>query len=49
MSRRKRSTYEEQSIIAWMKPGETNAQAKARLDALWKKGEHPAQPEKKHE
>jgi len=39
----KRKTYEERSILPWMEPGETNAQATARLKALWEKGQHPVQ------
>ena len=42
-NRRERSTLEQQSVIAWMRNGEGYAEAKARLDAEWKRGQHPSQ------
>lgn len=42
-NRRQRKTYEDQSVIAWMRSGETYAAAKERLDAAWERGDHPSQ------
>lgn len=42
-NQRKRKTYEQQSVIAYMHRDETYAEAKARLDDEWKRGIHPAQ------
>jgi len=39
----KRKSFEAQSVITWMHKNETYAEAKARLDAEWKAGTHPAQ------
>jgi len=40
---RRRNTLEHRSVIAYMLKGETHKQAKARLDAAWQAGYHPAQ------
>lgn len=40
---KKRTTFADKSVSAWMHPGETYQQAKERLDGLWKIGKHPAQ------
>ena len=42
-NKRKRRTYEQQSIFAWMRKDETSSQARIRLDAEWKAGIHPTQ------
>lgn len=39
----KRKTFEQKSVLAYMKNGETYAEAKARLDREWAAGHHPAQ------
>lgn len=43
MAKTRRRTLEEQSVLIYMQPGETYAGAKARLDAMWEAGTHPAQ------
>lgn len=40
---KKRTSFAEKSVIAYMEKGETYAQAKKRLDDLWARGEHPEQ------
>lgn len=40
---RKRLTYEERSVLAWMDKGETYKQAEHRLNCLWIAGQHPLQ------
>lgn len=42
---RKRKTYAQQSVLAYIEKGETYAQAKRRLDAEWQAGSHPSQLE----
>lgn len=42
-NRRERKTYEDQSVIAYMRNGESHADAKNRLDVEWRRGQHPSQ------
>lgn len=43
MAGRKRRTFEQQSVLAWKQDGETYEEAKRRLDAAWRQGQHPVQ------
>jgi hypothetical protein len=46
VTKRARWNYEQQSVLSFMREGETYATAKARLDQAWKEGTHPAQVQK---
>lgn len=46
-NKRKRSKFDEQSVVTWMQQGESFTVAKERLDAAWRKGTHPSQLAKK--
>lgn len=47
MKPRKRITFEDKSVLAYMFPGERYADAKKRLDEAWKNGQHPVQIKEK--
>ena len=46
MKQQKRRTYEERSVLVYMKKSESLKEAEQRLAREWKNGEHPLQVER---
>lgn len=46
MKQQKRNSYEEKSVLAYMKKGESMKEAEYRLQEEWNRGEHPVQLER---